>query len=72
MSEQQGSQQSDWLTEAEACALLGVSRQTLSNYVGRHLITKYKRGIGRGVRYRRSELTALLEYRPEEPEKPNE
>jgi excisionase family DNA binding protein len=60
-------QQSEYFTEAEACAFLGVSRQTLTNYVNRKLIKKYKRAIGREVRYKRAELEKLLEYKPEEP-----
>lgn len=59
-------QQSEYLSEAEACAFLGVSRQTLSNYVSRKLIKRYKRKVGREVRYKRSELQTLLEYKPEE------
>ena len=60
-------QQSEYLTEAEACAFLGVSRQTLANYVNQKFIKRYKRKVGREVRYKRSELEALLEYKPEEP-----
>lgn len=60
-------QQSDYLTEAEACTFLSVSRQTLANYVSRKLIKRYKRKVGREVRYKRSELQTLLEYKPEEP-----
>lgn len=57
-----------YLTPQEACDYLGVSRSTLERYADAGRITKYRRGIKRGVFFKRSELDRLLEIRPDEKE----
>ena len=56
-------EEKEYLTESEACALLGVSRGTLYNYVKNGRIRKYTRGITRRVYYSRAELERLNELR---------
>lgn len=53
----------EYLTAAEACALLGVKPATLYAYVSRGLVRSYKQGIRRQRLYRRSELEELLRIR---------
>jgi excisionase family DNA binding protein len=53
----------EYLTAADACALLGVKPATLYAYVSRGLVQSYKQGIRRQRLYRRAELEALLRVR---------
>lgn len=53
----------EYLTAAEACALLGVKAATLYAYVSRGVVQSYKQGIRRQRLYRRAELEALLRVR---------
>ena len=53
----------DYLTAADACALLDVKAATLYAYVSRGLVRSYKQGIRRQRLYRRSELEELLRVR---------
>jgi citrate synthase len=54
----------EYLTGAEAAALLGVKRETLYAYVSRGTLKSYRQGIKRQRLYRRSELDALLRLAP--------
>ena len=53
----------EYLTAAQACAVLGVKPATLYAYVSRGLVRSYKQGIRRQRLYRRSELEELLRVR---------
>ena len=53
----------EYLTAAQACAVLGVKAATLYAYVSRGLVQSYKQGIRRQRLYRRSELEGLLRVR---------
>lgn len=53
----------EYLTAAEACALLDVKPATLYAYVSRGLVHSYKQGIRRQRLYRRTELEELLRVR---------
>ena len=53
----------EYLTAADACALLGVKPATLYAYVSRGLVRSYKQGIRRQRLYRRTELEELLRVR---------
>ena len=55
----------EYLTAAEACALLGVKAATLYSYVSRGLVQSYRQGIRRQRLYRRAELLELLRVRPD-------
>lgn len=54
----------DYLTAAEACALMGVKAATLYAYVSRGLIPSYRQGIRRRRLYKRRDVEALLQLRP--------
>ncbi|MFN3337465.1 MAG: helix-turn-helix domain-containing protein [Thermomicrobium sp.] len=54
----------EYLTAAEAAALLGVKRETLYAYASRGRLRSYRRGIRRERLYRRSDLEALLRPQP--------
>ncbi|GAB4443710.1 MAG: hypothetical protein OHK0015_44210 [Chloroflexi bacterium OHK40] len=56
-----------YLTVAEASALLGVKRATLYAYVSRGLLRSYRKGVGRERLYRRADVEALLDVRPDAP-----
>lgn len=49
----------EFITAAEACALLDVKPATLYAYVSRGLVKSYKQGTRRQRLYRRSELSVL-------------
>lgn len=53
----------EYLTAADACAVLGVKPATLYAYVSRGLVRSYKQGIRRQRLYRRTELAELLRVR---------
>jgi citrate synthase len=53
----------EFLTAAEACALLEVKPATLYAYVSRGLVRSYKQGIRRQSLYLRAELEELLRVR---------
>lgn len=55
-----------YLNPQEACDYLGVSRSTLERYAEAGRITKYRRGVKRGVFFKKSELDRLLEIHPDE------
>jgi excisionase family DNA binding protein len=57
-----------YLNTSEACQYLGVSRETLNNYVNAGRLHRYKRGIGRTAYYKRSDLDRFLEMRREDAE----
>jgi len=57
-----------YLSTSEACKYLGVSRETLNNYVKAGRLHRYKRGIGRAAYYKQSDLDRLLEMRRENDE----
>src|SRR4051794_1936303 len=50
---------SEWLTTAEAAALLGVKPQTLYAYVSRGQLTRRRDGDGPGSHFRRSDIEQL-------------
>jgi excisionase family DNA binding protein len=54
-----------YLTAEEAIALLGVKRATLYAYVSRGVLSSYRKGVGRERLYRRAEIDALLNIRPD-------
>ncbi|HEY0754544.1 MAG TPA: helix-turn-helix domain-containing protein [Ktedonobacteraceae bacterium] len=58
-----------YLTVKETCEILGISRQALNGYVERGSIKKHKRKLGNRVFFKRSEINALLEIRPENEDK---
>lgn len=57
-------EEKEYLTEAEACTYLGISRGTLYNYVKRDLLRKYTQKAPRQVLYKKSELGALKTIEP--------
>lgn len=59
-------EEKEYLTEAEACAYLGVSRATLANYVKRKYITRYQQRAPRQTLYKKSELDSLRAIEPKE------
>jgi len=61
-----------YLNTTEACGYLGISRETLNNYVNAGRLHRYKRGIGRAAYYRQSDLDRLLEMRREDYENTDE
>ncbi len=61
-----------YLNTSEACEHLGVSRETLNNYVNAGRLHRYKRGIGRTAYYKQSDLDRLLEMRREDHEDTDE
>lgn len=61
-------EQEEYLTPDQAAEYIGRSPRQLERYVKQGLLTKYRRGVLRGAFYKRSELDALLEIRPEEEE----
>jgi citrate synthase len=54
----------EYVTAAEAAAILGVKPATLYAYVSRGLVHSYQRGNRRARLYRRSELEDLVRVRP--------
>ncbi|HUZ02223.1 MAG TPA: helix-turn-helix domain-containing protein [Thermomicrobiaceae bacterium] len=54
----------EYLSAAEAAALLGVKITTLYAYASRGRVRSYRRGIKRERFYCRAEIEALLELRP--------
>ena len=56
----------EYLTAEEASRHLGVTRRTLERYVEQGRIKKYRRGVRNMVFFKRAELDALLEIRPDE------
>ncbi|TMD75450.1 MAG: helix-turn-helix domain-containing protein [Chloroflexi bacterium] len=59
-------EEKEYMTEAEACTYLGVSRGTLNNYVKRKLLQKYEQRAPRRVLYKKSELDALRGIEPKQ------
>lgn len=62
----------EFLTAAEACALLGVKTATLYAYVSRGVIQSYKQGIRRQSLYRREDVERLLRVRSQDQPEPVE
>jgi excisionase family DNA binding protein len=60
----------EYLTAAEACALLGVKAATLYAYVSRGVLRSYRQGIRRQRLYKRREVDTLLQVRPSGAEPP--
>jgi excisionase family DNA binding protein len=60
----------EYLTAAEACALLGVKAATLYAYVSRGVLQSYRQGIRRQRLYKRREVDTLLQVRPSNAEPP--
>ena len=56
----------EYLTAAEACALMGVKPATLYAYVSRGLLASYRQGIRRRRLYKRQDVERLLQIRPGE------
>ena len=54
-----------YLTTAEACRAVGVSRETLNRYVQDGLIRRYKRGLARAAYYKETEIEELNRKRSE-------
>lgn len=54
----------------EACTYLGVSRETLNNYVGRYGLTRYRKGLSNTKYYKLSDLQRIKQdresWQPEE------
>jgi citrate synthase len=59
--------QDQYVSADEAIALLGVKRATLYAYVSRGVLKSYRKGVGRERLYRRTEIDALLNIRPDAP-----
>ena len=59
-------EEKEYLTEAEACTYLGVSRGTLYNYVRRKLLKRYTQKAPRQVLYKKSELDTLRTIEPKQ------
>ena len=59
-------EEKEYMTEAEACTYLGVSRGTLNNYVKRKLLNRYERKAPRRVLYKKSELDTLKNIEPKQ------
>lgn len=57
----------EYLTPAQACELLGVSRRTLERYAEHKKITKYRRGIRKNTFFKRKDVELLLDIHPDEP-----
>jgi excisionase family DNA binding protein len=57
----------EYLTAAEACALLGVKPGTLYAYVSRGVLPSFRQGIRRERLYRREDVERLLVLRPSNP-----
>lgn len=51
---------------SEACKHLGVTRETLNNYVKGGRLRRYKSGIGRTSYYKLDDLNKFLELRAED------
>ncbi len=49
-----------WYTVEEAASYLGVSKQTIYNYMKAGLLPYYELKVGRGRRFRREDLDSLL------------
>lgn len=43
----------------EACEYLGVSRETLNNYVRRYSLTRYKKGLSNTKYYKQTDLRRI-------------
>lgn len=56
-----------FLTTQEACNQLGVSRETLNNYVKKGRISRFKKGIGRTAYYKKIDIDRLSELREDIP-----
>jgi excisionase family DNA binding protein len=54
-----------FLTTAEACQAIGISRDTLNRYVQEGRIKRYKRGVMRNAYYKRSDVDRIIEWRSE-------
>lgn len=54
----------EYLTAAEACAVLGVKPQTLYAYVSRGILRSYRQGMRRRRLYLRRDVEALVRLRP--------
>ena len=54
----------EYLTAAEACALMGVKPATLYAYVSRGLLASYRQGIRRRRLYKRQDVDRLLQIQP--------
>ena len=54
----------EYLTAAEACALLEIKAATLYAYVSRGLIPSYRQGMRRRRLYKRRDVEKLLQLRP--------
>lgn len=54
-----------FLSTAEACRLIGVSRETLNRYVNNGLIRRYKQGIARTAYYKQTDVQELIRRRSE-------
>ena len=55
-----------YLTPREAARYLGVSRQSLYDYIKRHALPYYQLPGSRGRRFKKADLDALLKRRPGE------
>jgi predicted site-specific integrase-resolvase len=49
-----------YLSVREACAELGISRQSLNGYAKRGLLKKYSRTLARRVFYKKTEIDNLM------------
>ncbi len=54
-----------YLSTVEACSAIGVSRETLNNYVNVGRIKRYKQGIKRMSFYKQSDVNNLVAQREE-------
>lgn len=50
---------SSWMTIQEVTELLGVTRQTLHNWRKQGLLPAYRFGMGRAVRFKRSDIEQI-------------
>jgi predicted site-specific integrase-resolvase len=59
-------EEKEYLTLKEACQYLGVSRQTIHNYVKKGKLTRYERDAPHVTLYKKIELDRLRKVRPED------
>jgi excisionase family DNA binding protein len=60
------SEESEYVTVEEACAILGVSRATLDKYVRDRRLTRYQQGAPKRTMYKRTALYALKRVQPKQ------
>jgi excisionase family DNA binding protein len=59
-------EEKEYMTLKEACQYLGVSRQTINNYVKTGKLTRYERDAPHVTLYKKSELDELRKIKPKD------